>query len=225
MAAGPGAGKTALIHAMLHKGKGKNRNSVMFFSADTPSDIMWKRSAALATGYEQSEIERMDEASAVQAIEAKIQKTESHIVWCFDTQVPIARIYDQLEAFLELHDAFPEVIVVDVLKKMVPVEDPDEWRAIKDATDDLVGLAKHTGAAVIALHHVSGHLEDGTSPIPLSGLMGKVGKDPSLVLTIYKRGSDELRVSVVKNRGGKADAGGGLSFGVEAKMGSMQFRG
>lgn len=225
VAAGPGAGKTMLVHAMLHAGGDGKKNTVMYFSADTPSDIMWSRSAALATGYEQTEIARMDEAGAVGSIEARIQNTEGHISWVFDNYLSLERIWNHLSAYVELHDAFPEVIVVDVLSKMVPQDDGDEMRALADACNDLVDLAKQTGAAVITLHHVGGEHENSAYPIPLGGVRGKVGKSPSLILTLFKRDPEELRISVVKNRMGDCRADGKMHFGIRADMGSMKFSG
>lgn len=225
VASGPGAGKSAVVHAMLHAGHKGQKNSTMFFQADTPSDIMWKRSAALATGYEQSAIERMEEADAVDSIATKIQKTEGHVTWSFENYLSLEKIWEHLSAYVEVHDTYPEVIVVDVLSKMVPQDDGDEMRALADACNDLVDLAKQTGAAVITLHHVSGFFEDSAQPIPLSGIRGKVGKSPSLILTLYKRSNEELRISVVKNRTGQADPNGGLNFGLTAHMGRMAFSG
>jgi hypothetical protein len=73
-------------------------------------------------------------------------------------------------------------------------------------------MARFTGACVIGLHHVTGTYNDADRPIPLSGVKGQVARVPELVLTLHKVieqfGPDSLRVSTVKNRGGKSDPSG-----------------
>ena len=74
------------------------------------------------------------------------------------------------------------------------------------------------------MHHVVGSAEDGISPIPLSGLRGKVSKTPAVVWTLYRTPS-HLNISPVKNRNGKADASGAWSLPILADLGRMQYAG
>ena len=130
-----------------------------------------------------------------------------------------------LEAYLELHGEFPEVIVMDNLKDLADDQDADEFRALEDAVMFLKDLARDAGAAVLTLHHVGGAFEDSTQAIPLSGLRGKVSKTPALIFTMHRPSDDELRVSVVKNRSGKADASGRFWVPVGINLSRMEFRG
>lgn len=65
----------------------------------------------------------------------------------------------------------------------------------------------------MALHHVTGEWSDGLKPIPLSGVKGKIGRVPSLILTMHREPDEQgmnrvLNLSPVKNREGFADASG-----------------
>src|SRR5690606_1197039 len=60
IAAGPGTGKSAVTQFILQKGDAKGRkNSVLYFSADSDADTMFKRAAAIETGWDMSEIDRL----------------------------------------------------------------------------------------------------------------------------------------------------------------------
>ncbi|MDS2171587.1 DnaB-like helicase C-terminal domain-containing protein [Nesterenkonia sp. CL21] len=222
IAAGPGGLKTLLTHAMVHHGDKTGKNSVLYFSADTGPDVIYKRAAALATGYEQSEVERMEEAKASEAIQAKVLRESSHIDFDFTTSPTPSYIERRLDAYVELHGAYPEVIVVDVLKDLSDPEDADEFRALEDATQFLRNLAFETGAACIALHHVGGEFENGSAKIPLSGVRGKITKTASLILTLHRPEEQYLHVSVVKNRNGAADASGGRMARLRVDPGRMR---
>lgn len=125
----------------------------------------------------------------------------------FPSSPDIEEIVHRVWAFGELHGEWPHFIVVDNL--MDVAFDGDENSGINGVMEDLSKLARATKAAVLVLHHVTGGYEDGNETIPLSGLRNKVGKKPALVLTINNGAADEqVWVSVVKNRFGRADPAG-----------------
>lgn len=116
-------------------------------------------------------------------------------------------------AYAEAYGDWPELVVVDNLSD---VADEESAASIGAAMDDLAILARETRAAVHVLHHVGGDYEDGDRVVPLSGLRYKVGKKPSLALTLCKGAQDgQLFVSVVKNRFGPKDTSG---LGVRAEL-------
>lgn len=205
----PGSGKTLLLHAILHHGAGaKKKNTAMYFSADSGPEVIYERAGALSTRMDMGTIRQLVEAGNTGQVDAAIAARESHITYDFTGSPSQEHVLMELEAYLELHGEFPEVIVMDNLKDLSDEQDADEFRALEDAVMFLKDLARETGAAVITLHHVGGVYEDSTQPIPLSGVRGKVSKTPALILTIHRPSDVEMRVSVVKNRNGKADASG-----------------
>ena len=225
-AAPPGAGKSALVHALLHHGAGRQKkNTTLYFSADSGSEVMYERAGALSARLDMTTIRQMIEAGNTGQVDAAITARESHITWDFTSSPSQEHVLMALEAYLELHGEFPEVIVMDNLKDLADDQDADEFRALEDAVMFLKDLARDTGAAVLTLHHVGGAFEDSTQAIPLSGLRGKVSKTPALIFTMHRPSDDELRVSVVKNRSGKADASGRFWVPVGINLSRMEFRG
>lgn len=216
-----------MIHSIVHHGdRGERKNSVMFFSADSGPDVIWKRSASLATGYTQDDVDRMVDEGNTESIEMKMARTGSHITWDFSPSPSLDHIELQLAAYVELHDAYPEVIIFDNLKNLADAEDGDEFRALEDACMFGQQLAYATNAAVIALHHVGGEHENGNSVVPLNGVRGKVSKTPAVIWTIYSPDNREtLRISPVKNRNGRADASGMWNIPIKADLSRMDFRG
>lgn len=225
VAAAPGSGKSMLVQALLHAGRGGRKNTVLYFSADSGPEVMHERAGALSTDLDQGTIREMTERGNTATVDAAIQVKHSHVTYSFRGSPSEDYIIDELTAYVELHGRFPEAIVVDNIKDLADDEDADEFRALEDAVMFMKDMARDTGAAVIGLHHVAGHLEDGESPIPLSGIRGKISKTPALILTLYRPSSEVLRVSVVKNRNGKAEASGAFWVPLEIEPGRMKFRG
>lgn len=225
VAAGPGAGKSAFVQAILHHGGGKGyKNSVLYFSFDSSPADMHERAGALSTRMDMDTIRGLSRAGNVEQVNAAIAAKHGHVIYDFSEEPTAEHMELELEAYLELHGEFPEVIVVDNLKDIVDNADADETRATEDAVMLLKKMARVTGAAVITLHHVGGWYEDGDQPIPLSGLRHKVGKTPALVLTINRPNESELRISIVKQRGGRVDPKGGLYIRLQVDLARMSFK-
>lgn len=225
VAAGPGSGKSMLVQAIVHNGNEGKKNSVLYFSADSDASVMHERAGALSTDLDQQTIRDMAKKGNTARVDAAIAVKHSHITYSFRGSPSQEYVIDELTAYVELHGSFPEVIVSDNLKDFADSEDADEFRALEDAVMFLSAIARYTGAAVIMLHHVAGHVEDGLSPISLSQIRGKVSKTPSLILTLYRPSTDVMRVSIVKNRTGKTDASGNFWVALDVSADKMQFRG
>lgn len=229
VAGGPGTGKTALVQSLVQRGDGKGKtNSVLYFSADSSPWDLYSRAAAIATGRELSDIEHEIKRDGPARLDVVVNDATKHMWMDFKNTPDDNHIADTLEAYAEIHGAYPEIVVMDNLKDCMVSETDDEWKALEDAMMFLKEVAKTTHACVIALHHVSGALEDGYSQIPLSGLRGKVGKTPAMVLTLHRELQGQrtmLNVSVVKQRSGRADASGRLFYPLLMDLSSMSFVG
>lgn len=228
IAGGPGTGKTAVLHNILQRGNGKDGdekrvNSVLYFSADSDANTIFKRAVAIETGWEQSEIERLLREGRQAELDAIVDQAAGHFEWSFRSSPDDNDVRNEVEGYGTKHNEYPSVIVFDNLKNLY-AGGGGEFEALEGNCEYLHELAKDTGAAVIALHHVVGSAEDGISPIPLSGLRGKVSKTPAVVWTLYRTPS-HLNISPVKNRNGKADASGAWSLPILADLGRMQYAG
>lgn len=230
VAAGPGTGKSAFVQAITQRGDDRgNKNPTFYFSADSSPWDLFTRAAAIETGRTIDDIEHELEMDGPARLNKVVDSATKHVMTDFRSDPDDLHVTRQLEAYADLYGQYPEVIVMDNLKNLELGNGDDEFRALEDASVFLHDIAKDTNAAVIALHHVTGALEDGFSQIPLSGVRGKVSKTPSLVLTLWKRqmaaGGMLLNASVVKARGGKADASGNLFHSMVIDLSKMSFEG
>ncbi|MGO2778185.1 AAA family ATPase [Glutamicibacter arilaitensis] len=225
IAGGPGTGKSAVTQALLQRGDDHGKlNSVMYFSADSDPFTMYKRAASIATGWEQTEVERMVNEGNHAGLDAEVSTNTAHMRFDYRSAPDEADVLNSLYAYAQVYGAFPEVIVMDNLRNLFIDGVEGEFQALDQATVFLHDLAKDINAAVIGLHHVVGDSENGDKPIPLSGIRGKVTKIPEVCLTLHRKG-DVLHVSPVKNRNGKADASGTLSYTLRTDMARMGYTG
>lgn len=225
IAGGPGTGKSAFTQALLQRGDDQGRhNSVLYFSADSDAATMHKRAAAIATGWDQSEIERMIAEGNHAGIDTTVNEATAHMRFDYRSAPDESDVLNSLYAYAQTYGEYPEVIVMDNLRNLFIEGVEGEFQALDQATVFLHDLAKDINAAVIGLHHVVGDSENGDKPIPLSGIRGKVTKIPEVCLTLYRQG-DILNVSPVKNRNGRADASGTLAYQIRADMARMGYTG
>jgi replicative DNA helicase len=231
VAAGPGSGKSALVQFLLQKGNGllpadagRMVNRTFYFSADSDQTTMWKRSAAIATGYTQDAIDELLFNDNIEALENAVTRSASHMRFDYNSSPSDRYVLESIDAYASVWGSYPEVIVCDNLKNLNIEGAEGEFQALEEACGFLHDLARDTNAAVIALHHVTGEMEDGTRPIPLSGLRGKVSKTPETVLTLHRRDTT-MFVSPVKNRNGVADASGQWILPIHVDLGRMIFTG
>lgn len=228
IAGGPGTGKTAVLHNIIQRGNGKEGdekrvNTCLYFSADSDANTIFKRAVAIETGWEQSEIERLLREGRQAELDAIVDQAAGHFEWSFRSSPDDSDVQKEVEGYGTKHNEYPQIIVLDNLKNLY-AGGGGEFEALEGNCEFLHMLAKDTGAAVIALHHVVGEAEDGVKPIPLSGLRGKVSKTPAVVWTLY-RSPSHLNISPVKNRNGRADASGSWSLPILADLGRMQYAG
>lgn len=228
IAGGPGTGKTAVLHNIIQRGNGlageeRRVNTCLYFSADSDANTIFKRAVAIETGWEQSEVERLLREGRQAELDTIVDQAASHFEWSFMSSPDDNDVLKQVSAYVTKYGAAPEIICLDNLKNLY-AGGGGEFEALEGNCEFLHMLAKDTGAAVIALHHVVGEAEDGTKPIPLSGLRGKVSKTPAVVWTLH-RSETHLNISPVKNRNGKAQASGTWTLPILADLGRMQYAG
>lgn len=225
IAAGPGCGKSAIVQVITQLGdRNGNTNPTLYFSADSDANTMYKRAAAIATGWEQDEAERLLTAGDTEGIDSTVAQATKHMRMLYESSPNEDMVLDNVEMFATVNGVYPEVVVMDNLKNLDSGGD-GEFQALEQNCMFLHELARDTNAAVIVLHHVMGDYEDGLRPIPLSGLRGKVSKTPEVVLTMHRMGDQVLNVSTVKNRNGRADASGLWFFPISVDLGRMAFNG
>lgn len=226
IAGGSGSGKSALMQAIAHFGDGSGSvNHYLYVSSDSGPEVMYPRAASLSTGMTSEAVRKRIKEGRTAEIDAAIAVHHGHVKYTFPEKITRDGVEGELSAHVELNGCYPEVLVIDNLVDMTPEDDADEFRAAADELAWLKGVARKTGMAVIALHHVTGEHSNGQAPIGLNGIRGKVDKHQGLIMTIHRPHDGEMRVSVVKNRNGKVDASGRYWVPLNVDLDRMHFEG
>lgn len=198
--AAPGVGKSVLAQTYaLHSG---SRSLYLTMDADRHTTCVRVVQAAWLMDQDRAEEGVATGADwAVKALESV-----PWVKYSFPSSPDVTEIVEHVWAYAEVQGDWPEIVWIDNLDN-VDGEDSDDAR--KKVMLDLQRLAHKGNCAVVVLHHAGGNYDDGHETVPLSGVLGKVSKTPSMILTL-NRGAfpNQLWVSVVKNRFGPADASG-----------------
>jgi len=210
-AAGPGTGKSLFALNLALYGS----MPVMYWSADSNATTQLSRATAMLTGDDVRSVKKALLEGKFSAYE-RVLSDKWWVRFAYEAMPTPADMEDDLEVYFEVFGCYPHLCVVDNITNV----DTGGSLDVESFTFGLEGMceylndmARETEAHVMALHHVTGEYSDGLKPIPLSGVKGKIGRVPSLILTIH-RDEDEpgmnrvLNVSPVKNREGFADASG-----------------
>jgi len=197
MAGAPGAYKSLLALNLVHQ----MGLPTLYVSADSDAATQLSRLHAMTTGIQPKETREHLKADAhKEAIKANL--SSSKVEFCFDSNPDAFDIEDELNAWVELNDAYPEVIVVDNLRNVYSGQE-SEHGGYKAVQQRLIDISRETGACVITLHHMK---EAGgrksTDPAPRSAVDGMVNQLPGFILSIARDG-DESRLCVIKDREGE----------------------
>ena len=197
----PGAGKSTLALALALK----TNVPTLYISADTNAHTMAMRLASMISGKSQSDVEQKLNTD-IGWTKAVLQKG-SHIVWSFESSPTLEDISEEVLAFEEVWGCAPSMIILDNLMD-VATDGGEEFASMRAIMKELKYLARATNAAIVVLHHTSEAIA-GTPCQPRSAIQGKVSQLPALICTLGTVGTS-MGVASVKNRYGRADAGGTL---------------
>ena len=205
LCAGPGTGKSALgVQVALDLGL-----RTLYESPDQDSWTTAVRVLAHNTGHPQSYVRACLEPGVRRPDELDVALHDAeHVQFSFDSY-STEDIHSDVMAYGVIHGSYPELMVVDNLRNIARGDDGD-YAAQGRALDELDTLAQRTGAHIMVLHHTTGQYDDGTRPIPLSGLENKVSKYPAQILTMFREDDNSRTLCIVKNRTGRADPAGSL---------------
>jgi hypothetical protein len=173
---------------------------------------MYLRNASMLTGWRLQDIEHAVLHGKTDTIDARLDES-SYIRYDFKASPSTDDLDDELKAYAMTYGQWPQIIVMDNISNLDVGGGATDTAALEECCNYLHEVARETGAAVIALHHVQGTYNDGNMPVPLSGLRGQIGRVPEMVLTLHNAadefdtaaGRSVIGVNVVKNRGGRAD--------------------
>ncbi len=214
-AASPGCGKsTVALGYMLQAEDVQSLYNCM----DTPRRLTVTRAAQALTGQYQAVVEDQLEDPDSSVFEALAKATQMSIF--FRSGITSKDIPLQLGAYVETRGRFPQLFVIDNLKN-VAYEGEDRGVAEQRLMEELDIIAKRTNMCIIVLTHVQGQYNDGTTPIPLSGVMNQNTKEAHVVLT-FTRPDGRLKFAVVKNRTHENDPSGTTRYDLATNFATMQ---
>jgi len=206
--AGPGTGKSALGLACGLRFKVPG----MVFSADSDAFEQSTRAFCMETGEDRKVGERFARGLLEESEKDLADRMAGiPIRFNYDASPTLDTINTTMEAFDELYGEYPFWTLVDNVTNVQNgtadnAENP--FGGLETFMEYLNTMARNTQTCVIGLHHTLGQYNDGLDPIPLSGVKGQITRVPPQVLTLFRPDDAQLGISVVKNRGGRADPSG-----------------
>lgn len=183
----------------------------LYFSADMSAFTASSRLASMKTGETTEEVEAGMKFGGVERQRYLDALQDLKIQFSFGSPITWRGIDEEMEAYVELHNAYPEVVVVDNLMDFEGGEsDYTEQMAIFQG---LTELARSTGATVIVLHHASDKgwaaTSDPWSPPSRDQIKNGLSEKPELTLSVALDPQTlEYRIAVLKQRMGPCDPTG-----------------
>lgn len=195
----PGAGKSmfALWYAF------KLGLPCLYFSADMAAHTASTRLGALVTGETVEWCAAAIEGGGAEWLGDQLDSCP--IQWCFDSSPSMQDVAEELDAYIELWDCYPPVIIVDNAMNVEGSSDEGSG-GLRYILSELHRLARETGSAVVVLHHAR---EEGNplEPSAREKVQGKVAQLPEIILTVALDG-DVFKIAPVKDRSGFQDPTG-----------------
>ncbi len=185
----------------------------LYFSGDMTPFEATSRLASMVTAEPPEEIESKmlgpDREHYLRSLE------DIKIRFSFGQPITFSGIEAELDAYVEVHNAYPEVIVVDNLMDMEGCD--SEYQAQQSAMQDLTALARDTGATVIVTHHATDKSTEAQfnpgRPASRREIKNGLSEKPQLTLSVALSPEKDLHgnvyynflVACVKQRSGRQD--------------------
>ncbi|WTX63662.1 helicase RepA family protein [Streptomyces halstedii] len=180
----------------------------LYFSADMSAFTASSRLASMATR-DTTEMVEAGMAEGGKYRQAYIDAlASSNITFSFGSPITWKQIDEEIEAYVELWDAYPQVVCFDNLMDFEGAEsDYTEQMAVMQGATE---LARDTGATVILLHHASDKAWEAKSspwnPPSRDQIKGGLSEKPELSLSVaLDPTSMAYHVACVKQRMGPCD--------------------
>ncbi|MGL5825576.1 MAG: AAA family ATPase [Phycicoccus sp.] len=183
----------------------------LYLSADMSAFQAGARLACMQTGYTLESVESLMAVNGPERGEIlRAMSAADHVTFKFGS-ITWEGVDYALEAYIELHNAYPEVIVIDNLMDIQGVE--SDYKMQMEAMQVVSDLSRETGSAVIVLHHASdkSRRTEGQPWLPpaRNEIKNGLAEKPELALTVALDPRDNsFNVACVKQRMGPCDPSG-----------------
>ena len=217
----PNSGKSAFV---LWWAASLNLPSLIF-SADTSAHTTLTRLLSYTTQKERRDIEAdLDDEEIGMVMEGQYADSlkGSNLQFVFDGSLTLKQVTAELNAYVEIFDAWPEVIVVD---NLINIEGTSDHEGQSGILSEMHYLARLTGAMVFVLHHCSE--SNGQDPLkapPQSAIQNKTSHFPDLIITVALDSmTGQFNAAAVKVRNGQNDPKAQRPFTLFADMARCTF--
>lgn len=180
----------------------------LYFSADMSPFTASSRIASTRTGLNMEEIEAALKQGGEHRDMVFEALADSRITFSFGSPITWRSIDEEMDAYVELHNKFPEVIVFDNLMDFEGAE--SDYTAQMAVMQGATELARDTGATVIIMHHASDKSWDARtdpwSPPSRDQVKGGLSEKPELSISVaLDPNTLNFNVAVIKQRQGPQD--------------------
>lgn len=184
----------------------KMRLPTLYVSADMSPFTASARLASMLTGETTQEIEAGMARHPERYVNAL---SRSQVHFTFGSPIRWRTLEDELDAWVELHNDYPAVIVLDNLMDFEGGAEAD-YGAQMEVMQGVTAVARDTGAAVVVLHHASDKSWDAVNrafmPPSRDQVKGGMSEKSELTLSVaIEPGSNRFRISCIKQRMGPSD--------------------
>jgi hypothetical protein len=180
----------------------------LYFSADMSAFTASSRLAGTVTGDDTETVEKGMAAGGEAKQKYLDALAELPIQFSFGSPITWKAVDEELEAYVELWDAYPSVVVFDNLMDFAGAEsDYTEQMAVMS---NVTELTRATGSTVLIMHHATDKSWDAKSspwlPPSRQEVKGGLSEKPELALSVALDPTTlEYRVACIKQRMGPSD--------------------
>lgn len=183
------------------------RLPTLYLSGDMSPETAANRVAASITGETREQIEE-GMKNPEKRREYMERLAEVPITFSFGAPITWHKLGDEIDAYVELWGAYPEVIVVDNLKEVEGAG--HEYQGQMDAMDGLTDLARETGSTVLVMAHASDKSWDASHqpfrPPSRDEVKNGLSENPEVSLSVaFDPNRKEFHVAIIKQRDGWSD--------------------
>ena len=180
----------------------------LYFSADMSAFTASSRLASKRAGLTTEEVEAALASKGEHANAVFEAVRESKIQFSFGSPITWRQVDEELDAYVELHNKFPEIIIFDNLMDFEGAE--SDYTAQMSVMQSVTELSRDTGATVIIMHHASDKAweakTDPWSPPSRDQIKGGLSEKPEVSLSVaLDPNTLDFNVAVVKQRMGPQD--------------------
>lgn len=200
IAGASGSGKSALAESIA----ALTNVPSLYFSADQDAWTSITRLGAILTGQPTNAVAAAIAEAGPAADYYNTQMEDSNLHFVFDSNPSLEDIAEELNAYVDTWDEYPELILID---NLVNIEASGEHHDDMFIMSELQGLAHRTKSHVCVLAHMKeGNVRDPKMPLAKKELYNQTQRFPYVIFSVaLDPDSGDFRVAIVKTREGKPD--------------------